>query len=190
VLLRRLLRPALHGRRAVRAAAGLLRAAGGLAGVLGRDPDLRSPAGLELAICREAVLRCLREPLQGRPLHPAGEALRRYLRACLGFKPREEFRVLFLDRGRRLIADERLGVGTVDHAPVYPREVARRSLELGAAAVVLVHNHPSGDPTPSSADVEMTRAVVDALAVFAVGVDDHLVVGRNGVASFAALGLV
>ena len=102
----------------------------------------------------------------------------------------ERFHVLYLDRKNRLISDERLGVGTVDHVPVYPREVVRRALGLNASALILVHNHPSGDPTPSRADVEMTKQVVQAGRALNVEVHDHLVVGRDGVASFKQLGLM
>src|SRR6476659_6837718 len=102
---------------------------------------------------------------------------------------REEFRILFLDKRNCLIADEVMGRGTVDHAPVYPREVVRRALELSASAVILVHNHPSGDPTPSAADVEMTRQVVEAGRSLRIAVHDHLIAARDGVASLKALGL-
>ena len=98
--------------------------------------------------------------------------------------------MLFLDKKNRLIADEMLGQGTVDHAPVYPREVARRALELSASALILVHNHPSGDPHPSAADVDMTRQVAAAIRVLNIALHDHLVVGKDGVASFKALGLL
>jgi len=98
--------------------------------------------------------------------------------------------VLFLDKKNQLIADEVMNRGTVDHAPVYPREVARRALELSASAVILVHNHPSGDPTPSAADVDMTRQVAEALKALRIAIHDHLVAGRDGVASFKALGLI
>ena len=99
------------------------------------------------------------------------------------------FHVLFLDKKNRLIADERMGHGSVDHAPVYPREVVRRALELASSSLILVHNHPSGDPSPSAADVEMTKQVVEAGQPLRVTVHDHLVVGRDGVASLKALGL-
>ena len=102
----------------------------------------------------------------------------------------ERFHVLYLDRKNRLISDERLGVGTVDHVPVYPREVVRRALDLNASALILVHNHPSGDPTPSRADIEITKQVVQAGRALNVEVHDHLVVGRDGVASFKQLGLM
>lgn len=117
-------------------------------------------------------------------------ALQSYLLAKVAGKGREEFRVLFLDKKNQLIADELLGAGTVDHAPVYPREIARRALELDASAVILTHNHPSGDPSPSSADVDMTRQVVDALKALRITVHDHVVTGNGTVASFKALGLL
>lgn len=95
-----------------------------------------------------------------------------------------------LDKKNQLIADEVMNHGTVDHAPVYPREVMRRALELSASAIILVHNHPSGDPTPSQADIEMTRQVIEAGRSLRITVHDHLVAGRHGVASFKALGLI
>jgi DNA repair protein RadC len=102
----------------------------------------------------------------------------------------EQFRLLFLDRKNVLIADELQQRGTVDHTPVYPREVVKRALELGASALILVHNHPSGDPTPSKADIEMTREIQKAAAALGVTVHDHLVIGANGHASFKSLGLL
>ena len=108
----------------------------------------------------------------------------------MAHRPREQFRVLYLDRRNLLLKDEWVADGTVDHAPVYPREVVRRALELSASAMILVHNHPSGDPAPSRADIEMTRKVVDAARVFGLDVHDHLVVGREGTASFKSLGLI
>ena len=113
-----------------------------------------------------------------------------YVKLALAHEAREQFRVLFLDKKNQLIADEVQNHGTVDHAPVYPREVMRRALELSASAIILVHNHPSGDPTPSSADVDMTRQVVEAGRALRIAIHDHLVVGRDGVASFKALGLM
>lgn len=129
------------------------------------------------------------EPLRRRTVISSWSALLSYVRIALAHEPREQFRVLFLDRKNQLIADEVMNEGTVDHAPVYPREIVRRSLELSASSVILVHNHPSGDPTPSQADIEMTRQVVEAGRPLRVTVHDHLVVGREGVASFKALGL-
>jgi DNA repair protein RadC len=102
----------------------------------------------------------------------------------------EEFRVLFLDRKNVLVADEVQSEGTVDHAPVYPREIMKRALALNASALILVHNHPSGDPTPSRADIEMTREIAEAARALRIAVHDHLVIGRGGTASFKALGLL
>lgn len=113
-----------------------------------------------------------------------------YCRMSMAHEPREQFRVLFLDTKNQLIADEVMNEGTVDHAPVYPREVARRALEHSAAAVILVHNHPSGDPKPSAADLAITREIVAAADVISVKVHDHLIIGRDGVSSFKTLGLL
>jgi DNA repair protein RadC len=104
--------------------------------------------------------------------------------------PTGEFRILFLDKRNRLIADERHQTGTVDHTPVYPREVVKRALELAATAVILVHNHPSGDPTPSRADVEMTRAIVEVARPLGIAVHDHIIVGKDGHASLKGLKLM
>jgi DNA repair protein RadC len=178
-------------------AKALLARFGGLQGVLAAPiGDLRQVPGvgeavaLDLKLMHEAALRLGRESLAKRPLISSWTALLAYVRAELAYEAREQFRVLFLDKKNQLIADEQLGSGTVDHAPVYPREVARRSLELAASSLILLHNHPSGDPAPSSADIDMTRQVVDALRPLRISVHDHLVVGRDGVASFKALGLI
>ena len=103
---------------------------------------------------------------------------------------KEEFRVLFLDRKNDLIADEVQNRGTIDHTPVYPREIIKRALELGASSIILVHNHPSGDPTPSKADIAMTREIAGAAKALSIAVHDHLVIGRGGHASFKSLGLL
>jgi DNA repair protein RadC len=124
-----------------------------------------------------------------RDLLNSWSALHDYLRATMAFAPREEFRVLFLDKRNQLIADEVQGRGTVDHTPVYPREVARRALELSATAIILAHNHPSGDPNPSAADVAMTREIVSVLAPLKIVVHDHVILGRNGHASLKGLKL-
>ncbi|MGI8841414.1 MAG: JAB domain-containing protein, partial [Caulobacteraceae bacterium] len=112
-----------------------------------------------------------------------------YARVQIAGEPREQFRVMFLDKKNQLIADEVMGHGTIDHAPVYPREVMRRALELSASAVILVHNHPSGDPTPSAADIDMTRQVVEAGRPLKIAVHDHIVVAAENIASLKALGL-
>ena len=145
---------------------------------------------LDLGVLRELAVRLARAEASRRPVIASWTALQAYARAALAHRPREQFRVLFLDNRNRLMLDEFVADGTVDHAPVYPREVVRRALEVSASAMVLVHNHPSGDPTPSRADIEMTRKVVDAARVLGLQVHDHIVVGREGVASFRALGLI
>ena len=110
-------------------------------------------------------------------------------RAAMAFAEKEQFRILFLDKRNQLIADELQQTGTVDHTPVYPREVVKRALELSATAVILVHNHPSGDPTPSSADIQMTKAIVDIAAPLGISVHDHIIVGKQGHASLKGLRL-
>ena len=117
-------------------------------------------------------------------------AVAAYCRRSMASLGTEQFRVLFLDRKNRLIRDEVLGQGTVDHAPVYPREVLKRALELQASALILVHNHPSGDPAPSSADIEMTKLIVDAARTMDISVHDHLIIGRDEHASLRQMGLM
>jgi DNA repair protein RadC len=174
----------------------LLARFGSLAGVLGATPQelvtvkgVGEALALDLKLLHEVSLRAAREQVARRPVISSWSALLAYVKTALAYETREQFRVLFLDRKNQLIADEVMGKGTVDHAPVYPREVMRRALELSASAVILVHNHPSGDPTPSSADVDMTRQVVDAGRALRIAVHDHLIAARDGVASLKALGL-
>jgi DNA repair protein RadC len=178
-------------------AKALLERFGGLSGVLSARPeDLRTVKGvgpsvaLDLKLLQEATLRIGLAEVAKRPVISSWSALAAYAKTALAHEPREQFRVLFLDKKNQLIADEVMNEGTVDHAPVYPREVARRALELAASALILVHNHPSGDPTPSGADVDMTRQVVEAAKTLRISVHDHLVVGRDGVASLKGLGLM
>lgn len=113
-----------------------------------------------------------------------------YCRTGMAFADKEQFRILFLDKRNQLISDEVQQVGTVDHTPVYPREVIKRALELSATALILVHNHPSGDPTPSQADIQMTKAIVDIAAPLGISVHDHIIVGKNGHASLKGLKLI
>ncbi|SDZ01025.1 DNA repair protein RadC [Jannaschia faecimaris] len=113
-----------------------------------------------------------------------------YCRTTMAHRDTEQFRVLFLDRRNRVIADEAQGEGTVDHVPVYPREVARRALELNASALILVHNHPSGDPTPSGADIEMTAKIVAACGALEIVIHDHMIIGKEEEVSFRSLGLI
>ncbi|MFL5298536.1 MAG: DNA repair protein RadC [Phenylobacterium sp.] len=174
----------------------LLARFGSLSGVLGATPqELATVKGvgetlaLDLKLLHEAALRAAREQVARRPVISSWSALLAYVKTALAHEAREQFRVLFLDKKNQLIADEVMGRGTVDHAPVYPREVMRRALELSASAVILVHNHPSGDPTPSAADVDMTRQVVEAGRSLRIAVHDHLIAARDGVASLKALGL-
>src|SRR3982075_2254807 len=113
-----------------------------------------------------------------------------YCRAGMAFAEKEQFRLLFLDKRNQLISDEVQQTGTVDHTPVYPREVIKRALELSATALILVHNHPSGDPTPSSADIHMTKAIIDIAGPLGISVHDHIIVGKNGHASLKGLRLI
>jgi DNA repair protein RadC len=156
----------------------------------GRALRIGPETALDLKLLLEAALRLGREDVKTRPVVSSWSALLSYVRTAMAHEPREQFRVLFLDKKNQLILDEVMNHGTVDHAPVYPREILRRALELSASAVILVHNHPSGDPTPSPADIEMTKQVIAAGRAMNVVVHDHLVVGRAGVASFKTLGLM
>lgn len=144
----------------------------------------------QIKIVEAAALRLARGKMLGKPALSSWNALIDYCTAAMARAPHEEFRVLFLDRKNILIADEVQTRGTIDHTPVYPREIVKRALEVGASAIILVHNHPSGDPTPSRADIEMTRDVVAAAKALKISVHDHLVVGRSGHASFKSLGLL
>jgi len=144
----------------------------------------------DLKVIEAAGRRLAKGAIRERALLGSWSALLEYLRATMAFASREEFRILFLDKRNHLIADEVQGRGTVDHTPVYPREVARRALELSATAIILAHNHPSGDPAPSSADVAMTREIVTVLAPLQIVVHDHVILGRNGHASLKGLKLI
>ncbi|WP_439572358.1 RadC family protein [Phreatobacter sp.] len=145
---------------------------------------------LELKVTHAAAIRIGRSKVVQRPVLSSWLALIDYCRTAMAFAEREQFRVLYLDRKNILIADEVQGEGTVDHTPVYPREVMKRALELSASAIILVHNHPSGDPTPSPADIAMTRQIVEIGKPLGIAVHDHLIVGRDGHASFRGLKLI
>ena len=132
----------------------------------------------------------MRDSIMQRPVLGSWAAVLEYCRAAMGFEAREQFRILFLDKKNRLIADEVQQQGTVDHTPVYIREVVKRALELSASAIILVHNHPSGDPTPSRADIDMTRQIVDAAKPLGIAIHDHIIVGRQGHASLKGLRLM
>lgn len=157
---------------------------------LGRCKGLGAVGILDLKLLQELAIRLARSAASVRPVLSSWSALLAYARTTLAPLPREQFRALYLNRRNLLLRDELVADGTVDHAPVYPREVIRRALELSASALILVHNHPSGDPTPSQADIAMTRQIVDAAKLFGLQVHDHLVIGREGTASFRSLGLL
>ncbi len=144
----------------------------------------------ELKILQVAAVKLSQARILKRPVISSWDALLSYCRAAMADEKTELFRILFLDRKNILIADEVQQRGTVDHTPVYPREVVKRALELGASAIILVHNHPSGDPTPSRADIEMTNQIVKAAAALNIRVHDHLVIGHDRHASFKSLGLL
>lgn len=143
-----------------------------------------------LKIVEASAVRLAQTRVLNRPAVSNWQALLDYLHASMSHAPKEQFRILFLDRKNVVIADEMQQQGTVDHTPVYPREVIARALELHASALILVHNHPSGDPTPSRGDIEMTREIAEAGRKLGVTVHDHLVIGRSGHASFKSLGLI
>ena len=138
----------------------------------------------------QAASRFLRGAVKKRPVLSSWSSVLDYCRSAQAFADREQFRVLFLDKRNQLIADELQQTGTVDHTPVYPREVVKRALELSATALILVHNHPSGDPTPSRADVQMTQAIIDVAKPLGIAVHDHIIVGKEGHASLKGLKLI
>jgi DNA repair protein RadC len=177
-------------------AKALLAHFGGLAAVLSAEPEALAAAGLNLAgiaaikAAREAALRLMRAELQEQPVVNSWDRLIDYCTAHVAHNAVEEFHILFLDRKNVLIKHERQQRGTVDHTPVYPREVVKRALELGAAALILVHNHPSGDPTPSKADIEVTKDIKKAAAPLGLALHDHLIIGRNSHTSLRDLKLI
>lgn len=145
---------------------------------------------LDFRIITAVNRRALRQDMRGRELLSSWQTLLDYCRVAMAHEPREHFRIIFLDKRNALIADEVQQTGTVDHTPVYPREVVRRALELSASALILVHNHPSGDVTPSRADIEMTRTIAETAKPLGIVVHDHLIIGRSGHTSFKGSGLL
>jgi DNA repair protein RadC len=143
---------------------------------------------IELKIVEAAAQRMARARVMNRPVLSSWDALIDYCHTAMAHRATEQFRILFLDRKNVLIADEEQARGTVDHVPVYPREVVKRALELNASALILVHNHPSGDPTPSDADVSMTIQIQDAARVLGLTLHDHLIIGKSRELSFRAQG--
>jgi DNA repair protein RadC len=144
----------------------------------------------EFKIVEAAAQRLARGKVKQRTVLGSWSSVLEYCRAAMAFADKEQFRILFLDKRNQLIADEVQQVGTVDHTPVYPREVVKRALELSATAVILVHNHPSGDPTPSRADIQMTQQIVEVAKPLGISVHDHIIVGKEGHASLKGLRLI
>ena len=144
----------------------------------------------ELKIVHAAAQRLAKGELRKRPVLSSWGNVLDYCRTAMAFSDKEEFRLLFLDKRNQLIADEVQQRGTVDHTPVYPREVVKRALELSATALILVHNHPSGDPTPSRADIQMTQAIIDVAKPLGIAVHDHIIVGKEGHASLKGMKLI
>jgi DNA repair protein RadC len=164
---------------------------------LAADPArIREVAGagettaVALRVVHAAAERLAREEAMEKPVLSSWQALTDYLRISMARETREQFRVLFLNRKNVLIADEIQSQGTIDHTPLYPREVVKRALELGSSAIILVHNHPSGDPKPSKGDIDMTREVRDAAQKLGIALHDHLIVSKHGTASFKTMGLL
>jgi DNA repair protein RadC len=155
-----------------------------------KEFGLSENAIISLKVVEAAARRLAEGTVMGRAVLSSWEALLDYCAISIGHAQTEEFHVLFLDRKNVLIKDEAQSKGTVDHTPVYPREVIKRALELQASAIILVHNHPSGDPTPSLGDIQMTREIVVAAKALKIEVHDHLVIGKGKHASFKALGLL
>jgi DNA repair protein RadC len=178
-------------------AKALLERFGSFAEVIAADPArLRQVKGLgdagvaAIKTAETSAVRLLRERMRERPVLSSWDQLLDYCRASMAYREVEQFRVLFLDIRNRLIADDLQQKGTVNHTPVYPREVVRRALELHASSLILVHNHPSGDPSPSKADIQMTYQIRNAAHAVGVTVHDHVIVGRGGHLSFKAQGLL
>jgi len=170
---------------------------GNFAEVVSAPPEvLREVEGVgervvqELKLIQAAALRLSQHRMIGRTALSSWTAVLDYCHAAMAYENKEQFRILFLDRKNVLIADEVQQKGTIDHTPVYPREVIKRALDLSATAIVLVHNHPSGDPTPSRADIDMTRRIIEAAERLNIVVHDHIIIGRGGHASFRALKLI
>jgi DNA repair protein RadC len=144
----------------------------------------------ELKIVQAAASRLARGQVKGKTVLSSWSAVLDYCRTAMAFAEKEQLRILFLDKRNQLIADELQQTGTVDHTPVYPREVVKRALELSATAIILVHNHPSGDPTPSRADIQMTQSILEIAKPLGISVHDHIIVGKDGHASLKGLKLI
>tara|TARA_R110002020_G_scaffold34066_4_gene103391 strand:+ start:6510 stop:7358 length:849 start_codon:yes stop_codon:yes gene_type:complete len=159
-------------------------------GLLTEVKGVGDSVATDLKLVAAIAHRMLKGELKGRQVLASWSSVIEYCRAAMAFEAREQFRVLFLDKKNALIADEVQQTGTVDHTPVYPREVVKRALELSATAIILVHNHPSGDPTPSRADIEMTKLIIDTARPLGITVHDHIIIGKEGHASLKGLKLI
>ncbi|MGE6740190.1 RadC family protein [Allorhizobium pseudoryzae] len=178
-------------------AKALIERFGNLAGVFGAPLSLLQEVNgigeavaLDIKLIASVGQRVLKSELREKQVLSSWSAVIDYCHAAMAYEAREQFRILFLDKRNVLIADEIQGRGTVDHTPVYPREVVRRALELSATAIILVHNHPSGDPTPSRADIDMTKTIVDTAKPLGITVHDHIIIGKDGHASLKGLRLI
>lgn len=156
-----------------------------------REVDgLGEAAITEVKLIAAAASRVARGQLKQRTVLSSWAAVLEYCRSAMAFADKEQFRILFLDKRNQVIADELQQVGTIDHTPVYPREVVKRALELSATAIIMVHNHPSGDPTPSTADIQMTKSIINIANPLGISVHDHIIVGKHGHASLKGLRLI
>jgi DNA repair protein RadC len=175
----------------------LLNTFGSLGGVMAASPDrlaafekLTYAGVVHLKALHETTARITREEIVKGPVLGSWDKLIKYLKTALAHATTERFQVLFLNARNELIADEIQQSGTVNHTPVYPREVIKRALELGSTAIIMVHNHPSGDPTPSSADISMTKELADAAEKLDITVHDHIIMSKHGHTSFRDLGII
>jgi DNA repair protein RadC len=196
-LLELLLLFGLPGRDVRLLATRLINCFGNFSEVIGAEPNLiREVSGDDptvvtiLKIVEAATRRALRGRVIDRPMLESWDALLDYCRAAMQHHQTEQFRIIFVNHKHILITDEVLQTGTVDHTAIYPREVVHRALDLGASGIIMVHNHPSGDPTPTNADMEITNQVVEAGRALGITVHDHLVIAKNGYKSFKSLGLL
>lgn len=178
-------------------AKNLLERFGGLSEVMNapieeltRIDGIKDKTALALKSITALSHRALKNDLMQKPILNSWTRLMDYCTASMAHETREHFRILFMNKKNELIADEIQGSGTVDHTPAYPREIMKRALELGATAIILMHNHPSGDPKPSEADVELTRHIIRAAEPFNITIHDHIIISKNGYSSFKTLGLM
>ncbi|MDF0697899.1 DNA repair protein RadC [Rhizobium sp. MC63] len=178
-------------------AKALIERFGSLAGVFGAPAALLTEVkgvgenvALDLKLISTVAHRTLKSEIRSKQVLSSWSSVIQYCHAAMAHETREQFRILFLDKRNVLIADEVQGRGTVDHTPVYPREVVKRALELSATAIILVHNHPSGDPTPSRADIDMTKVIIEAAKALDITVHDHIIIGKDGHVSLKGLKLI